>query len=117
MFQISADTIAGLVVGFALGVIACHIYDKLMYEVVEEDDGTREKKPEHKATEPEGEPRTFGRSCQKFSSAMNIDSPDKSHYLNQVSGYCNLFNRSIFVLGGRHERCAECKNEYPTSGG
>lgn len=112
MFQISGDAIAGIVEGFALGVLAYRAYDKLMYEIVEEEKLTTEKKSEHQS-KPEGEPRTFGRSCQKFSSAQNIDSGDKCQYLNQVSGYCNLFNRSVFILGGKYERCAECKEKYP----
>lgn len=112
MIQISADAIAGIVIGFALGVLAYRAYDKLMYEVVEEEEKpTTQKKPER--TEPKGEPRTFSRSCQKFSSARNIDAGEKCQYLNQVSGYCNLFNRSVFILGGKYERCDECKETYP----
>lgn len=53
MFTISGDVIAGLVVGFALGVLAYRAYDKLMYEIVQEEKPTIPKKPE--GTEPECE--------------------------------------------------------------
>lgn len=112
MFQISGDAIAGIVVGFALGVLVYWAYDKLMYEVTKEEKPTTEKNPE-RIEPPEGEPMTYGRSCQKFSSAMNIDSPDKCQYLTQTSGRCALFNRQVFILGGKYERCAECKEKYP----
>ena len=109
MFQITGDTLAGLIVGFALGAIAYRTYIKFLYEVVETDEKPEK---EEQTTEPKSTPRTFGRSCQKFSSAMNIDSPDKCQYLNQASGHCALFNGHIFVLGGKYERCAECKDKY-----
>lgn len=112
MFTITANTIVGLVVGFALGVLVYYAYDKLMYEIVEEDEKPTTEKMAEQQPEPKGEPRTFGRSCQNFASAMNGNSGQKCQYLNQASGYCNHFNKSVYVLGGKYERLAECKDTY-----
>lgn len=113
MFTISADTISGLVVGFALGVLVYYTYVRLMYEVVDEKQDKQEQS-EVKNNELYSEPRFFGRSCQNFASSMNIDSPPKNkcQYLNQVSGHCIRFNKQLFVLGGKYERCMECKDKF-----